>query len=86
MSETYYKPMAILCTDDNVTRSVRVKCYRFDGSFAADTFFSVPANTRVRGKYVHGFVGNEDGALYFRAHTVCKHLMATGHTTEGIVR
>lgn len=72
MSETFYKPMQIRCMDDGVTRSVRVKCYCFDGSLAADTFFSVPANTRVRGAYVHGFVGSDEDGLYFSAHTVCK--------------
>lgn len=71
-SETFYKSMRIKCRDDGATRAVHVKCYRYDGSFAADTFFSVPAHTRVRGRYVHGFVGNEDGELYFSAHTVCK--------------
>lgn len=77
-SETFYKPMKIRCSDDNVTRTVQVKCYRYNGSFAADTFFSVPAHTRVRGKYVHGFVGNDHGDLFFSAHDVCKHIFQEG--------
>jgi hypothetical protein len=71
-SETFYKPMRIRCTDDGVTRTVHVKCYRYNGSFASDTFFSVPAHTRVKGRYVHGYVGSEEDGLFFSAHAACK--------------
>lgn len=70
-SEIFYKPMQIKCVDDGVTRTVRVKCYRYNGSFAADTFFSVPANTRVKGRYVPGFIVIDDGVLFFHANTEC---------------
>jgi hypothetical protein len=72
VSETFYKSMQVRCEFDGVIRTVRVKCYCFDGSFAADTFFSVPANTRVKGRYVHGYVTSEGGLLEFRAHTSCQ--------------
>ncbi len=32
----------------------------------ADTFFSIPAVTRVMGKRVTGYVANDDGNLVFR--------------------
>lgn len=72
-SEIFYKSMPAMCPDAKI-RSVRVRCYRFDGSMAADTFFSVPANLRVRGKYVHGFVTAREGDpdLEFCPHDVCK--------------
>lgn len=75
-SEIFYKAQIVRCLDDGITRSVRIKCYRYDGSFAADTFFSVPANCRVRGKYVHGYVGSDESGLFFSAHTICKPLRA----------
>jgi hypothetical protein len=72
ISEVFRKPMRIECEDGKM-RTVHVKCYRFDGSFAADTFFSVPASTRgKRGAYVHGFITSDDDKLQFRAHNVCK--------------
>lgn len=72
--ETYWKPLRMECHDDHVVRTVRIKCYIFDDSSAADTFFSVPANTRVRGKYVHGYVTTSENEFYFRSHDACKHL------------
>lgn len=71
--EVYYQPHKIKCADD-VVRTVRVKSY-FDGRnwcFYADTFFSVPAFVKVRGKTVRGYVGNEDGAMFFSATTYHK--------------
>lgn len=78
-SEIYYASKPAICEDGRV-RKVRVKCYRYDGSMAADTFFSVPAHVYVRGKYVHGYVTGSDDlpegiSLAFRAHNVCKHLI-----------
>lgn len=72
MSDYFWKPMRMVCKDDAIVRTVRVKCHNFDGSFAADTFFSVPANTRVKGKYVHGFVSSHEDGLYFCSHNTCK--------------
>jgi hypothetical protein len=34
----------------------------------ADTYFSIPAACRVRGKVIKGWVGCEDGEYYFRAY------------------
>jgi hypothetical protein len=66
-SEVYRKPMRMTCEEDGRVRSVAVKCYRYDGSFAADTFFSVPASCRVRGRYVAGYVTSGESGLRFRA-------------------
>lgn len=74
MLEVYRKPIRMMCEDDARVRIVNVKCYCWDGSFAADTFFSVPASCRVRGKYVHGYVSSNDQVLQFHAHNVCKRL------------
>lgn len=73
MSETFYRSMRMVCEEDNIIRTVNVKCYCFDGSFAADTVFSVPAHTYVRGCYVSGYVtqvsdADRDGRLMFCAH------------------
>ena len=70
-SEIFYAPHRVKCAD-GVTRTARVKCYRFDGSFAADTFFSVPAFVRVKGKTVRGYVGSDESGLHFRAYLYCK--------------
>lgn len=72
ISEVFRKPMRIMCEQDGRIRTVYVKCYRYDGSFAADTFFSVPASCRVRGRYVHGYVSSDDSGLRFNSHNVCK--------------
>jgi hypothetical protein len=41
---------------------IRVTAY---ASGYADTMFSVPANTRIRGKYVSGYFTLDDGAIRF---------------------
>lgn len=41
---------------------IRLTCY---ASSHADTFFSVPANTRYRGKHIKGFFTIEDGNIFF---------------------
>ena len=33
-----------------------------------DTFFSIPAACRVKGKTVKGWIGQEDGAWFFRSY------------------
>lgn len=71
MSEIFYKSRPAMCEDGKVRR-VRVKSYRYDGSMAADTFFSVPAHFTYRRKYVRGYVTCEDGELLFYAHNVCQ--------------
>lgn len=72
MSDYFWQPLRMECMDDGKVRTVRIKCHCFDGSPAADTFFSVPANCRVRGKYIHGYVTTSENEFYFRAHDVCK--------------
>lgn len=67
MSETYYGPVKARC-DDGKTRTAMVKMYSYDGSYAADTFFSVPAYVKAFGKTVRGFVTNEDGEPQFVAY------------------
>jgi hypothetical protein len=71
MSEIFYKPVKVLCTD-NVTRTARVKCYCYDGSFAADTFFSVPAYVKANGKTVRGYLTSDNDVYKFRAYLYCK--------------
>lgn len=75
-SEFYYRPIKALCQDGKV-RTVRVKAYRYDGSLAADTAFSVPAHCRVAGRYVAGYVtGDEQGPGHaFRVMDTHRHLM-----------
>ena len=41
---------------------LRLTCY---ASGYADTFFSVPANTRIKGKHVKGFFTVRDGGCVF---------------------
>ncbi len=41
---------------------IRRTCY---ASGYADTYFSVPANTRYRGHYISGFFTMDDGAIRF---------------------
>lgn len=66
MAEIYYAPKLASCEDGRM-RMVRVKCYVYNGSFAADTFFTVPAYVTFKRKYVKGYVTCEDGELLFRA-------------------
>ena len=70
MADYYYASERLYCTADSVTRAVRVRRHSYDGSLAPDTYFSVPANTRIAGRYVRGYVSidpDRDGALVFRA-------------------
>ena len=48
-------------TGDGAT-ALRLTCY---ATGYADTFFSVPACTRHKGKYISGFFTVEDGAITF---------------------
>lgn len=73
MKEVYRKPMRMVCEQDGRIRTVHVKCYCYDGSFAADTFFSVPASCRVRGQYVMGFVMSDESGLKFSAYNSQRH-------------
>jgi hypothetical protein len=67
MSEYFRKSVRVTAPDGRV-RTARVKCHRYDGSFAADTWFSVPASMRVLGKYVAGYVTGGDDGLEFRVY------------------
>ena len=61
MAEIFYRPHKAMC-DDGKWRIVRVRSY-YDGRnwcMYADTFFSVPANVRVNGKYIAGYVTGRD--------------------------
>jgi hypothetical protein len=40
----------------------RLTCY---ATGYADTYFSIPACTRIHGKYVKGFFALDDGAIHF---------------------
>jgi hypothetical protein len=42
---------------------IRLTCY---ATGYADTWFSVPACTRYRGKYIKGYFALDDGAIVFR--------------------
>ena len=56
------------CTGDKVfvdTRVYLAKRYTCYASGYADTFFSVPANTRIGGRHVGGFFSLNDGAVEF---------------------
>jgi len=76
MADYYRKGINAVCPNGKV-RKVQARHY-WDGRrdcLAADTFFSVPASIRYRGKHITGYVtGNEDapaeaGGLEFRPHT-----------------
>ena len=45
----------------------------------ADTYFSVPACTRIRGKYIKGYFAFNDGDIEFRVMDSHRHLI---HTNE----
>lgn len=50
------------CPIENVPGDIRLTCY---ATGYADTWFSVPACTRYRGKYVRGyFTGTESGPVF----------------------
>jgi hypothetical protein len=51
---------------------LRLTCYATD---YADTYFSVPAETRYKGKRVIGYFTLEDGAIEFRVYDTHKHLV-----------
>ena len=77
-SEVFYSPDGKARCEDGKARTVYAKRYRYDGSYAADTFFSVPAYVRVKGTTVRGFLGVEDGEAYFKAYTYCKNHALVG--------
>jgi hypothetical protein len=67
MSEFFYKPETLLCSDFEMRR-VYIKRHVYDGSFAADTFFSAPAYVYRNGKRLRGFVSQgRDEKLRFHA-------------------
>lgn len=67
MGETFYQARDAKCAD-GATRRAMVKCYSHDGSFAADTWFSVPAYVKANGKTVRGYVSSNEDGLEFRAY------------------
>lgn len=74
MVDYFRKSVRALCPDGAVRR-VQARAHCFDGSLAPDTYFSVPAGMKYRGKYVHGYLdGAPEGAAAryrFNPHTVC---------------
>jgi hypothetical protein len=52
--------------------ALRLTCY---ATGYADTYFSIPACTRYRGKHVVGYFTLEDGAVEFRVMDRHKHLV-----------
>lgn len=62
MKEIYYKPVKAIC-QDKVIRTVYVRSLIYDGSFYADTWFSVPARCKVKGKTVAGYISTTDNEL-----------------------
>ena len=48
----------------------RLTCY---ASGYADTYFSVPANTRYKGNYVRGYFTSDDGNAFFHVVDAHKH-------------
>lgn len=51
---------------------LRLTCY---ATGYADTYFSVPACTRRKGKYIGGFFTMDDGNVLFRPYDRFKHLL-----------
>ena len=54
---------------------LRLTCYATD---YPDTYFSVPASTRYKGKYVGGYFTVEDGNVEFRPYAKYHHLLPGG--------
>lgn len=80
-SEIYYKPLRAMCAD-GTERRVMVKAYRFDGSLAADTFFSVPAYVKANGKTVRGYYSADSDGAKFHAYTYRKNHTAIKATPK----
>ena len=58
--------------------TLRRTCY---ASGYADTYFSVPANTTIKGHYVKGYFTFEDNSIVFRVLDAYKHLLPiTNHS------
>lgn len=51
---------------------LRLTCY---ATGYADTYFSIPACTRHKGKYIKGYFSMEDGSIEFRPMDSSKHLL-----------
>ncbi len=59
-------------TEDAAGYPLLLTCY---ASGYADTAFSVPANTKHRGKYVGGYFSLDDGNISFHPYDRFKHLL-----------
>jgi hypothetical protein len=51
---------------------LRLTCY---AQGYADTYFSIPAATRRKGKHITGYFTNEEEGVVFRPHTRCVELL-----------
>ena len=85
--EHHWKPEPMRVEAVNATRTVYVKRYNYDGSFAADSAFSVPAFIRIKGKRLTGYVtGAEDDVLgrtlEFRVHTADREALLDAYKTK----
>jgi hypothetical protein len=56
-----YHHARVLCADGVVRKTCRI-------AITSDTFFSIPASVKVRGKTGAGFVSFEDGVVVFTAY------------------
>lgn len=78
MADYFWKSVQASCPDGRV-RKVRARHHVFDGSMAADTFFSVPARVSVGKKTVTGYLScTDEGALEFRVHDRYKEVFFPG--------
>ena len=51
---------------------IRLTCY---ATATADTFFSIPACTRYKGKYVKGYFSHEESGIVFHVMDSHKHIV-----------
>jgi len=50
--------------------SIKLTCYATN---YADTFFSIPANTRYRGNHIKGYFSTDEEGVWFNVMDSCKH-------------
>ena len=78
VKEVFYSSDGKARCEDGKLRTVYVKRYRYDGSYAADTWFSVPAYVKASGTTVRGYLTMDDDGPEFRAYTYCKNHALVG--------
>jgi hypothetical protein len=82
--EHHWKPEQMHVSAVNATRTVYVKRCNYDGSYAADTFFSVPAFIRIKGKRITGYATGRDDApgMEFRVHNAHRAALLAAYGKE----